>query len=100
MSCRSVVRMIAALGVVWAVQGAWLPASEAGGRLEPPKVFVQKENGSFFAGVWSSLTRLWDKNGCSIDPNGCSPLPLPPVKSPDLPRDTAPKEPIPPDTKG
>jgi len=100
MSCRSAVRTIVALGVVWAVQSPWLPASEAGGRREPLKVLAQEEDRSFFAGVWSSLTRLWDKNGCSIDPNGCSPLPLPPTKTPDVSRGTNPKEPLPPDTKG
>ncbi len=94
MICRSVSRTIVALGLVWAVQSPWLPASEAGGRNETPRLFVQ-EDGGFVASVWSSLTTLWDKNGCSIDPNGC-PLPpghLKPEKEPKPPKDKDPKEP-------
>lgn len=100
MSCRSVVRTIAALGLVWAVQSPWLPTSEAGGRNEPAKVSAQSEGGSFFASAWSSLTTLWDKNGCSIDPNGCTPLPLVPEKDPKRPPSSEPKEPVEPETKG
>ncbi len=99
MICRSVSRTIVALGLVWAVQSPWLPTSEAGGRNETPRLFVH-EDGGFFVGVWSSLTTLWDKNGCSIDPNGCAPFPLKPRKDPGQPPTQGPNEPGPPKTKG
>ncbi len=99
MICRSVSRTIVALGLVWAVQSPWLPTSEAGGRNETPRVFVH-EDGGFFASVWSSLTTLWDKNGCSIDPNGCPPFPLNPEKDPRRSPPKGPKGPVPPNTNG
>ena len=84
MSCRSAFRTIVALGLVWAVQSAWLPVSEAGDREERPRV-ARQEGGGLFASVWSSLARLWDKNGCAIDPNGCAPFPITPDKDPARP---------------
>ena len=96
MICRSVARRVAAIGLVLALQSPWLPTSEAGGRNETPRIFLQEDRG-LFAGLWSSLTTLWDKNGCAIDPNGCAPgqqSKPPEDKDPKDPKDSKdPKDP-------